>query len=126
MVASNHGIAFVDYLLIIEIQPCVHPPLHAGRKLTLMLDKTSFLTEFRLLTFGLCFGVRGFLTVLLYSCTVCVVFMVNSTVDGTVQNHFAAGPAAEALVDRVEFTDCLVTTDWPRVLLAKHKTRLVQ
>jgi hypothetical protein len=34
MVASDHGIAFVDYLLIIEIQPCVHPPLHAGRKLT--------------------------------------------------------------------------------------------
>ena len=28
MVASDHGIAFVDYLLIIEIQPCVHPPLH--------------------------------------------------------------------------------------------------
>jgi hypothetical protein len=33
MVASDHGITFVDYLLIIEIQPCVHPRmLHLFKK----------------------------------------------------------------------------------------------
>jgi len=34
MVASDHGIAFVDYLLIIEIQPCVHPLVITGEVIT--------------------------------------------------------------------------------------------